>query len=172
MAEPDAPLAGIDPLDAEERRRALVEWNATGPATPEVTFPAAFEAHAAATPDAVAAVCEDEQLTYRELNERANRLARLLVADGAGPETVVAVALPRSLDLITALVAVMKSGAAYLALDPDYPADRLRMMLADAAPAVAVSSQAVCRPPPGPGRRSSSTTRPPPPGWPPSRPET
>ena len=75
-----------------------------------------------------------------------------------------AVALPRSLDLITALVAVMKSGAAYLALDPDYPADRLRMMLADAAPVVAVSSTAVPAHRPAPAGRSSSTTRPPPPG--------
>ena len=143
VADPDVPLAAIDPLTPGERLRALVEWNATGPASPEVTFPAVFEAHALATPDAVAAVCEDNQLTYRELNERANRLARLLVAAGAGPETVVAVALPRSLELITALVAVLKTGAAYLALDPDYPADRLRRMLADAAPAVAVSSLAV-----------------------------
>ena len=143
VANPDVPLAGIDPLTPEERRRALVDWNATGPTTPEVTFPAVFEAHAAATPDAVAAVCGDEQLTYRELNVRANRLARLLVEAGAGPETVAAVALPRSLDLITTLVAILKSGAAYLALDPDYPADRLRMMLGDAAPVVAVSSAAV-----------------------------
>ena len=143
VEDPDAPLARVDLLTPGERRRALVDWNATGPATPEVTFPAAFEAHAAATPDAMAAVCGDEQLTYRQLNERANRLARLLVAAGAGPDTVVAVTLPRSLDLITALVAVMKSGAAYLALDPDYPPDRLRMMLADAAPVVAVTSTAV-----------------------------
>ncbi len=143
VEDADGPRAAVDPLTPEERRRALVEWNATGPTTPEVTFPAVFEAHAAATPDAVAAVCGTEQLTYRELNVRANRLARLLVAAGAGPETVVAVALPRSLDLITALVAVLKSGAAYLALDPDYPADRLRLMLADAGPVVAVSSGAV-----------------------------
>ncbi|HEX6382977.1 MAG TPA: condensation domain-containing protein, partial [Acidimicrobiia bacterium] len=143
VEDPDAPLARVDLLTPGERRRALVEWNATGPATAEVTFPSVFEAHAAATPDAVAAVCGDEQLTYRELNERANRLARLLVAAGAGPDAVVAVALPRSLDLITALVAVMKSGAAYLALDPDYPPDRLRTMLADAAPVVAVTSEAI-----------------------------
>ncbi|MEW6476446.1 MAG: amino acid adenylation domain-containing protein [Actinomycetota bacterium] len=143
VAEPDVPLSRVDLLRAEERRRVLRDWNATGPLTPEVTFPAVFEAHAAATPDAVAVVFENEQLTYRELNERANRLARLLVAAGAGPESLVAVALPRSLDLITALVAVLKSGAAYLALDPDYPPDRLRMMLGDAAPVVAVSSHAV-----------------------------
>ncbi|HZI38689.1 MAG TPA: amino acid adenylation domain-containing protein, partial [Acidimicrobiia bacterium] len=102
-----------------------------------------FEAHAAAAPDAVAVVFEDDQLTYGELNARANRLARRLVAAGAGPETVVAVALPRSLDLVTALVAVMKAGAAYLALDPDYPRDRLRLMLADATPVAAISSTAV-----------------------------
>ena len=85
VTDPDAPLAAVDPLSAEERHRALVDWNATAPGHPEVTFPAVFEAHAAATPDAPALVLEDEQLTYRELNERANRLARLLVEAGAGP---------------------------------------------------------------------------------------
>ncbi|MGH8990492.1 MAG: amino acid adenylation domain-containing protein, partial [Acidimicrobiia bacterium] len=140
VEDPDAPLTAIDPLNAEERRRALVDWNATGPITPKVTFPAVFEARAAATPDALAVVLDDEQVTYRELNERANRLARLLVAAGAGPEAVVAIALPRSIDLIAALVAVMKSGAAYLPLDPDYPADRLAVMVDDAAPIAVVTS--------------------------------
>ncbi|HZI38889.1 MAG TPA: AMP-binding protein, partial [Acidimicrobiia bacterium] len=137
VTEPDRALAGIDTLSAEEWRRALVDWNARGPALTEVTFPAVFEAHAAATPDAVAVVLDDEQLTYRQLNERANRLARLLVAAGAGPEAVVGIALPRSIDLITALVAVMKSGAAYLPLDLDYPFDHLGLMSEDAS-AVAV----------------------------------
>ena len=150
VEDPDAPLTATDPLSAEERRRAVIDWNATGPITPQATFPAVFEAHAAATPDAVAIVLDDEQLTYRELNERANRLARVLVAAGAGPEALVAVALPRSLDLITALVAVMKSGAAYLPLDPDHPADRLAVMVADASPVAVVTTTALAAPA-GPG---------------------
>ncbi|HEX6382729.1 MAG TPA: amino acid adenylation domain-containing protein, partial [Acidimicrobiia bacterium] len=143
VTQPDAALAGIDTLSADEQRRALADWNATGSALPKVTFPAVFEAHAAATPDAVAVVLDDEQLTYRQLNERANRIARLLVTSGAGPETVVAVALPRSVDLITALVAVMKSGAAYLPLDTDHPADHLAVMVADATPVAVITNTAL-----------------------------
>ncbi|HYH51712.1 MAG TPA: amino acid adenylation domain-containing protein, partial [Acidimicrobiia bacterium] len=139
IADPATTLASVDPLSAEERRRAVIDWNATGPATPEVTFPAVFETHASADPDAVALVFGNDELAYGDLNDRANRLARLLVAHGAGPESVVAVALPRSLELITALVAVMKSGAAYLPLDPDYPAERLAVMLDDAAPVAVVT---------------------------------
>ena len=77
---------------------------------------------------------EDEELSYRELNERANRLARHLIHHGAGPEQLVALALPRSLDLIVALLAVLKSGAGYVPVDPDYPADRIAYMLQDAHP--------------------------------------
>ncbi|WP_197324684.1 AMP-binding protein, partial [Ralstonia solanacearum] len=80
---------------------------------------------AAHTPDAIAVVCEAQTLTYAELNRRANRLAHDLIAQGAGPGHFVAIALPRGLDLMVALLAVLKSGAAYLPLDPDYPQDRL-----------------------------------------------
>ncbi|GAA3079336.1 hypothetical protein GCM10020000_76250 [Streptomyces olivoverticillatus] len=83
---------------------------------------------------------EDESLTYAELNARANRLAHLLIARGAGPEKTVALALPRSADLVVALLAVVKSGAAYLPLDPDYPAERLAYMLDDARPFVTVTA--------------------------------
>ncbi|MFC5743027.1 AMP-binding protein, partial [Dyella tabacisoli] len=80
-------------------------------------FPLLFEQQVSRAPDAVAAVFEQESLTYAELNARANRLARALVAQGIGPEQAVAVALPRSLDMLVALLAVLKSGAAYLPLD-------------------------------------------------------
>ncbi|WP_438939678.1 AMP-binding protein, partial [Catenulispora pinisilvae] len=76
----------------------------------------------------------DERVSYADLNARANRLARALVARGAGPESLVAVALPRSVDLVVALLAVLKSGAAYVPVDVEYPADRIAFMLADAAP--------------------------------------
>ena len=78
--------------------------------------------------------------TYAELNARSNRLARVLAARGAGPETVVAVLMERSTDLVAALLAVLKAGAAYLPIDPGYPAERIAFMLADAAPAVIVAS--------------------------------
>ncbi|MFD5763743.1 amino acid adenylation domain-containing protein, partial [Streptomyces sp. NPDC127044] len=91
-------------------------------------------------PDAIAVVFEGVELSYRSLNARANRLARLLVERGAGPERLVAVALPRSLDLVVALLAVLKSGAAYVPVDPEYPADRVAFMLEDAAPIVVLTT--------------------------------
>ncbi|MFF9778209.1 amino acid adenylation domain-containing protein [Streptomyces sp. NPDC013978] len=109
------------------------------------TLHALFAARAAATPDAVAVSHDGERLTYAELDARANRLAHHLVAAGAGPERLVALALPRSLDLVVALLAVLKSGAAYLPLDPDYPADRLARMLEDARPVLVLDPEAMAR---------------------------
>ncbi|MGV4989154.1 amino acid adenylation domain-containing protein, partial [Streptomyces sp. NRAIS4] len=103
------------------------------------TLTARFTAQAVRTPGAVAVSLGEERLTYGELDARANRLARLLARHGARPERFVALALPRSLDLVVAVLAVLKSGAAYLPLDPDYPADRLAHMLADARPALLVT---------------------------------
>ena len=105
-----------------------------------MTWPDLFEARVRATPDAVALVFEDTELTYGELNARANRLAHALVARGAGPERVVGLSLPRSIDMIVAEVAVLKAGAAYLPLDPDYPAERIAFMVADAAPVLVLDS--------------------------------
>jgi amino acid adenylation domain-containing protein len=114
----------------------------------EATVPALFEAQVTQTPEAVAVVCGGQQLSYQELDRRASRLARYLVARGAGPEQVVAVALPRSERLITALLAVLKAGAAYLPLDLDYPAERIGFMLTDARPALLVTDrEAVSRVP-------------------------
>ncbi|MFI6078145.1 amino acid adenylation domain-containing protein [Actinoplanes sp. NPDC051343] len=103
------------------------------------TFPARFAVTAAAFADRTAVICADEQISYAELDARTARLAGALAARGIGPGHVVAVALPRSADLITALVGVLRSGAAYLALDLDYPADRLRYMIEDARPSAAIA---------------------------------
>jgi amino acid adenylation domain-containing protein len=97
-----------------------------------------FEAVAARTPDRVAAVCDDHALSYRELNERANRLAHRLRAMGAGPETLVGLHLERSLDLVVAILGVLKAGAAYLPLDLDSPPERLSRVLSDAAPVAVI----------------------------------
>ncbi|MFE7593479.1 amino acid adenylation domain-containing protein, partial [Kitasatospora sp. NPDC057512] len=140
---PDTPIGLLPLIGEEERLRALVEWN--GPAVDtasDATLPELFEAAAAANPTASAVSYQDEQLDYTELAARSDRLARLLAAEGIGPGTIVALALPRSLELVVALLAVAKSGAAYLPLDPDYPADRLAYMLADAAPAALLTDRA------------------------------
>ncbi|MCX5240984.1 amino acid adenylation domain-containing protein [Streptomyces prunicolor] len=106
------------------------------------TVPELFRAQTARTPDATALVFEDQALTYSELDACANRLAHLLIERGAGPEQLVALALPRSLDMVVALLAVLKSGAAYLPVDPDSPADRIAFILADADPTTVVTDLA------------------------------
>ncbi|MBW0092494.1 amino acid adenylation domain-containing protein, partial [Pseudonocardia sp. KRD-184] len=111
--------------------------------TSAATWPALFAEQVRRAPDAVALVLEDVELTYGELDARASRLAHVLAALGAGPERVVALTLPRSVDMIVAEVAVLKAGAAYLPLDPDYPAVRIAYMAADARPAVIVSTTAL-----------------------------
>ncbi|MFB6984387.1 amino acid adenylation domain-containing protein, partial [Streptomyces scopuliridis] len=142
-ATPDRPVGEIDVLDEAERERVLVEWNATERRVPSVTLPELFEAQAARTPRATAVVFEGRELSYAELNARANRLARLLVERGAGPEGYVALALPRSQELIVALLAVLKSGAAYVPVDPDYPAERIRYILDNTRPALLLTTRDV-----------------------------
>jgi amino acid adenylation domain-containing protein len=137
---PATPLRAVEVLGDAERHQILNGWNDTGTEVPGATLPGLFEARAARFPDAVAVVCGGKSLTYGELNARANRLARLLVSHGAGPESLVAVAMERSADLVTALLAVWKAGAAYLPVDLDYPAERITFMLADADPACVLTA--------------------------------
>src|SRR5207249_3827370 len=123
--DPDRPLWTIPWLTEDERRRVLVEWNDAASTVPDLTFPQAFEDQVRRTQDATALVFRDEELSYAELNARANRLARHLVSLGAGPERLVAVRLPRSADSIVAMLAAFKAGAVYLPVDPDLPAERI-----------------------------------------------
>ncbi|WP_431037569.1 non-ribosomal peptide synthase/polyketide synthase [Streptomyces sp. P6-2-1] len=139
-ARPGTPLAALALLDDAERHRVLVEWNDTDHDVPALTWPRMFAEQVAARPDEIALVHEDERLTYAELDARAARLAHALVARGAGPERVVALAVPRSADMIVAEVAVLKAGAAYLPVDTDYPADRIAYMLDDARPVCLVTT--------------------------------
>ncbi|MGW7412699.1 amino acid adenylation domain-containing protein, partial [Streptomyces sp. NPDC054863] len=132
--------AGRDGLLTRQERHRLESWQGTPVRAPATTVTALVEARVAAAPDAEAVVSADERLTYRELNARANRLAHLLVARGAAPESTVAVAVSRSADLVVALLAVLKSGAAYVPVDPGYPADRIAYLLSDTAPALLVTT--------------------------------
>ncbi|MEV8015621.1 non-ribosomal peptide synthase/polyketide synthase [Streptomyces sp. NPDC086554] len=134
VADPDVPVSRVELLGADERQQVLAEWNDTATPVEHGTLPALFEAQAARTPDADAVSHDGTTLSYAELDARANRLARLLVSRGVRPESVVALAVPRSAELVVAVLAVVKAGAAYLNIDPDYPAERAAYMCADAAP--------------------------------------
>ncbi|BDH12172.1 non-ribosomal peptide synthase/polyketide synthase [Streptomyces hygroscopicus] len=135
-AEPDRPLGELSLLSERERRRLTTEWNDTALPIAPTTYPAAFEAQTARTPHATALVAGDTTLDYAALNERANRLAHHLIDRGAGPEGLVALRLPRTADMIVAILAVLKTGAAYLPVDPELPEERLRFLLDDARPAL------------------------------------
>ncbi|WP_233518476.1 non-ribosomal peptide synthetase [Streptomyces corynorhini] len=138
----DAPLSSYTIATPAEHELVVDEFNRTGRALPPTTLVGPIESRAALTPEATALVYGDTSLTYAGLNERANRLARHLRTLGAGPGAVVAVSVPRSVELVVSLLAVVKAGAAYLPLDPDYPAGRLTYMLQDAAPVCAVVDRA------------------------------
>jgi nonribosomal peptide synthetase DhbF len=138
--DPAQPIGRLELLAPEEREQILVEWNDTGRPVPDATLPALFEAQVRRGPEAGALVFEESTLTYGELNVRANRLAHLLIGQGIGPETLVALALPRSMEMVVGLLAILKSGAAYLPLDPEYPAERLAFMLKDATPACVLTT--------------------------------
>ncbi|MEV5205754.1 amino acid adenylation domain-containing protein, partial [Streptomyces sp. NPDC053720] len=131
-ADPETRLSAVDVLDEDERRRVLVEWNDTAVGVVPGTLPGLFEAQVGRTPDAVAVVAGGVEVSYAELDVRANRLARLLIGRGVGPESVVGVCLERGLDMVVALLAVVKAGGAYLPIDPEYPAERIAYVLGDA----------------------------------------
>lgn len=134
-SDPDEQIGNLDILAPEERSSMVADWQSVSEKIPHACLPEQFEKQAALRPDAIAVVYENQALNYAELNERANRLARMMISEGVGPEQFVALALPRSLEMAVGLLAVLKAGAAYLPLDPDYPADRIAFMLKDAQPA-------------------------------------
>ncbi|MGA4841736.1 amino acid adenylation domain-containing protein [Streptomyces sp. G45] len=150
-AAPGTSLGRLDALGDDELRQVLGDWSGrhgTRPARVARTGDV-FQARAAETPAKTAVALGDERLSYAELDARANRLARLLVERGAGPERAVAVMLPRTPDLIVAALAAVKAGAAYLPVDADYPRDRVAYMVEDARPAVFVTDTATADRPAG-----------------------
>ncbi|MFI6063458.1 amino acid adenylation domain-containing protein, partial [Streptomyces sp. NPDC051286] len=146
VTAPQTRLADVDVLGGDERHRLLVEWNDTRADAAALPAPDLFAAHVAGTPDAVAVVADGTEVPYAELDARANQLARLLIAQGVGPESVVGLALERGIDLVASLLAVLKAGGAYLPIDMGLPADRIAFMLADAgAEAVVTTAAGVAR---------------------------
>ncbi|QDL68845.1 non-ribosomal peptide synthetase [Streptomyces malaysiensis subsp. malaysiensis] len=141
-AAPDRPIGQLDILTPAEARHILRDWNGTSHEVPPETVPALFERQTAEVPRATALISEGITLAYEELNTRANRLARLMAAEGIGAEDVVAIALPRSAEMIVSLVAVLKTGAAYLTLDTSAPEQRLRAILDDCAPRALITDAA------------------------------
>jgi glycopeptidolipid biosynthesis protein len=142
-ADPTRRVSSVDLLGTQDRGR-LDEWGnravLTQPATGSVSIPERFAEQAGRTPEAVAITCSGRSWTYRELDESANRLAHALVGRGASPGKRVALMLPRSGEAIAAILAVLKTGAAYLPMDPAHPDARIEFMLADAAPIIALTT--------------------------------
>ncbi|MFE6197710.1 amino acid adenylation domain-containing protein [Streptomyces sp. NPDC057838] len=147
VAAPDTPLAALDVLAPEERAALLARGRTRPLPAPHATLPDIFQDRAARTPHAVAVAGDGRRLTFAEADAAANRLARILAGSGAGPERIVALALPPTPETITALLAVQKAGAAYLPLDPAWPEERIAGMLADARPVALVATAATA---PGP----------------------
>jgi nonribosomal peptide synthetase DhbF len=143
LADPDRPIGAVDVLADAERRAVLHDWNHTGVDVPDAPLTALFAARVAAAPQAVALVCEGTAVTYRELDERADRLARHLGAAGVGRGDVVGVLLERGIDFAVALLAVLKAGAGYSVLDPEFPDERLGWVLAETGAAALVTRTAL-----------------------------
>jgi len=133
VEDPERSVFRLPLLSEAERRRILVEWNDTKvPYPQDKCVHELFEAQAAKTPDAIAVIFEEEEVSYGELNARANRLAHRLRALGMGPEVLVGIFVERSVEMVVGLLAILKSGGAYVPLDPEYPLERIAFMAEDA----------------------------------------
>ncbi|TMC15075.1 MAG: non-ribosomal peptide synthetase, partial [Chloroflexi bacterium] len=146
VRDPEQPIETLPLLTEAEREHLLLQSNATmSHAGPELCAHQLFEQQVARTPDAVAVACgEDEVLTYRELNRRANQLAHYLQQLGVGPEVLVGICLERSSELIVGVLAVLKAGGAYVPLHPTYPGERLAYLLQETHVGIVLTQQQLC----------------------------
>jgi amino acid adenylation domain-containing protein len=144
IANPDVRLSELQLLGAAEREQVLVEWNATEREYPrEICIHELFEKQVELTPNAVAVVYGEEQISYAELNERANQLARHLRGLGVGAETLVGLSMERSVELLVGLLGILKAGGAYVPFDPLYPRDRFASLLQNAQVKILLTQQAL-----------------------------
>ncbi len=142
VTDPEVRVSAVDVLSARERHQLLVEWNDTAVEVEKTTLLELFTTQVARTPDAVALVCGKESVTYAELDERASRLADHLITHGAGPDRVVGVCLDRSVELVVALVGVLRAGAAFVPLEPGWPVARIEQVCRSADTVAVVTSAA------------------------------
>lgn len=146
VADAGQPLSKLPLLNAADRHQMVVEWNATSAEYPrDLCVHELFEAQAQATPGAIAAAFGDDELTYAELNGRANQLARHLVKLGVKPGVCVGIFVERSLEMLVGLLAIMKAGGAYVPMDPTYPAERISFVLSDASAPVLLTQANVAQ---------------------------
>lgn len=146
VANPDEPIARLPVVTAAERRQVLVEWNATEADVPDRCVHELIAEQAARTPDAVSVEFDQQPLTYRELDERANQLARYLRERGVAPGAFVGLCVERSLEMAVGILGILKAGGAYVPLDPTYPQERLAFMLGDAAVPVLLTQKRLTAP--------------------------
>jgi len=144
IANSDRRISSLPAVGPEESNKLLMLWNQTEtPFEDHACIHHLFERQAAATPTAIALACENREITYRDLNERADQLASHLRHLGVGPDVVVAVMMERCIDIMTALMGILKAGAAYLPIDPTLPSERVAFMLEDAGVSVALSQESI-----------------------------
>ncbi|WP_445252044.1 MULTISPECIES: amino acid adenylation domain-containing protein [unclassified Microcoleus] len=142
VTNPEQRVSQLPPLTERERHQILVEWNNTTKEYPsDKCIHQLFEEQVERSPDAIAVLFEEEQLTYRELNQRANQIAHHLKTLGVGPEVLVGICVERSLEMVVGLLGILKAGGAYVPLDPTYPFERLSLMIEDAQPSVLLTQE-------------------------------
>jgi amino acid adenylation domain-containing protein len=152
-AQPDAPLSALSLLTTPERHQILVEWAGPERAYPEQGLPELFAEQAARTPDAVAVVCGADSMTYGDLDRRSSQLAGWLRTQSIGPESAVAISVERSLEMVVGLLGILKSGAAYLPIDPLNPRERQAFLLEDAGVPILLTQEKWADGFQAPGRR-------------------